>query len=97
MIIGFGELCLNIRRPNPPVLSKTPANIIDPAVDASTCALGSHMWNRSIGVFIRNAKDKDSSTMWSIMFKGIMAWIEYISRWSKIILVNKSGSDPVIV
>lgn len=36
MIMGFGELCLNIRRPNPPIFNKIPASIIDPAVEAST-------------------------------------------------------------
>lgn len=30
------------RRPNPPSFNKIPASTIDPAIGASTCALGSH-------------------------------------------------------
>lgn len=55
------------------------------------------MWNKSIGVFIRNAKDRDSSIMWSMIFRGIILLMEYTLKWSNIILVRRSGSDPVIV
>src|SRR5580693_224405 len=46
------------KRMNPyvPIFSKTPARITDPAVGASTCASGSHVWNGNIGTLMANAK-----------------------------------------
>src|SRR6202051_1519164 len=46
------------KRTNPyvPILSKTPARMTDPAVGASVCASGSHVWKGNIGTLIANAK-----------------------------------------
>src|ERR1700681_3048074 len=46
------------KRMNPyvPILSKTPARMTDPAVGASVCASGSHVWKGNIGNLIANAK-----------------------------------------
>src|ERR1700682_1185567 len=46
------------KRINPyvPIFNKTPARMTDPAVGASVCASGSHVWNGNIGTLIANAK-----------------------------------------
>ncbi len=36
-------------KPYPPSFSRTPARMTEPAVGASTCASGSHVWNGNIG------------------------------------------------
>jgi len=46
----------NLRNPNVPILSMMPARITDPAVGASTCASGSHVWNGKIGTLTANAR-----------------------------------------
>ncbi len=43
-------------KPYVPILSSTPARITLPAVGASTCASGSHVWNGNIGTFIANPR-----------------------------------------
>src|SRR5215510_13191912 len=47
---------LNRTRPYVPILSRTPASRTDPAVGASTCASGSHVWNGNNGTFTANAR-----------------------------------------
>src|SRR6516225_4906485 len=44
----------NRRKPYVPIFSRTPARITEPAVGASTCASGSHVWNGNIGTLIAN-------------------------------------------
>src|SRR5581483_4134586 len=41
--------------PNVPIFSIKPARITEPAVGASTCASGNHVWNGNIGTFTANA------------------------------------------
>jgi hypothetical protein len=43
-------------KPKPPNFNKIPAKITEPAVGASQCASGSHIWNGTSGIF--TAKDK---------------------------------------
>ena len=44
----------------------TPARITDPAVGASVCASGSHVWNGNIGTLIANArKNAMNAASWS--------------------------------
>src|ERR1700688_4204715 len=43
-------------KPYVPIFSKTPARITEPAVGASTCASGSHVWNGNIGTLMAKAK-----------------------------------------
>lgn len=38
-----------------PNLRRIAARIIDPATGASTCAFGSHRWNRNIGILTKKA------------------------------------------
>lgn len=40
--------------PYPPNFRRMAARIIDPAIGASTCALGSHRWTENIGSFTKN-------------------------------------------
>jgi len=42
--------------PYPPSFSRIAARIIDPAIGASTCALGNHRWVENIGSLTRNPK-----------------------------------------
>src|SRR4029079_5040977 len=46
----------NRRNPYAPSLSRIPARITEPAVGASVCASGSHVWNGNIGTLIANAR-----------------------------------------
>ena len=46
----------NLRKPNVPIFSMMPARITEPAVGASTCASGSHVWNGNIGTFTAKAR-----------------------------------------
>lgn len=64
--------------PYPPSLSKMAARIIDPAIGASTCALGSHRWTPYNGILIRNAiihashrilLDQEESIGWAVRDK----------------------------
>ena len=50
----------NAKRTKPyvPIFSSTPARITEPAVGASTCASGSHVWNGNSGTLIANASTK---------------------------------------
>jgi len=53
--------------PYPPSLSRTPARITEPAVGASTCASGSHVWNGNIGTLIANArKNAAKASSWRL-------------------------------
>src|SRR5260370_36283256 len=45
-------------KPYVPIFSKTPARITEPAVGASVCASGSHVWNGNMGTLMANAKKK---------------------------------------
>ena len=46
----------NLRKPKVPIFSMMPARITEPAVGASTCASGSHVWNGNIGTFTAKAR-----------------------------------------
>jgi hypothetical protein len=48
----------NRMKPYVPIFSRTPARITLPAVGASTCASGSHVWNGKSGTLIANASAK---------------------------------------
>jgi len=41
-------------RPYPPSLRRIAAKTIEPAIGASTCALGNHKWTENIGNFTKN-------------------------------------------
>src|SRR5271157_4870923 len=44
----------NRTNPYVPIFSKTPARMTEPAVGASTCASGSHVWNGNMGTLMAN-------------------------------------------
>src|SRR5580704_5968894 len=46
----------NRRKPYVPIFSRTPARMTEPAVGASVCASGNHVWNGNIGTLIAKAK-----------------------------------------
>lgn len=50
----FGTSIMNRAIPYPPNFSRIAASTMDPAIGASTCALGSHRWVENIGNFTRN-------------------------------------------
>src|SRR5882724_1788142 len=45
-------------KPYVPIFNKTPARMTEPAVGASVCASGSHVWNGNIGTLMAKAKKK---------------------------------------
>ena len=49
-------------KPYVPIFKRTPARITDPAVGASTCASGSHVWNGTMGTLIANDSAKAASS-----------------------------------
>src|SRR5690349_14272919 len=67
---------LNRKNPYVPIFSKTAARITDPAVGASTCASGSHVWNGNIGTLIANpTKNARNTHHWKFLAKyGAIAW-----------------------
>src|SRR5271154_2441400 len=55
------------KRTNPyvPIFNRTPARMTEPAVGASVCASGSHVWNGNIGTLMAKAKkNAQNSTRW---------------------------------
>src|SRR6266571_4269184 len=58
---------LNRRNPYVPILRSTAARITEPAVGASVCASGSHVWNGNIGTLIakprKNARNTHHCTL----------------------------------
>src|SRR5215468_4815428 len=88
-VIIIGTKCLvpsgrigRLKRRNPyvPIFSRTPARMTDPAVGASTCASGSHVWNGNIGTLIANpTKNARKIQYWKLEDAsdgryGAMAW-----------------------
>src|SRR5215467_6393779 len=59
------------KRTNPyvPIFSRTPARITEPAVGASTCASGSHVWKGNIGTLIANPR-KNARKIHHCMLNG---------------------------
>src|SRR5471030_239117 len=47
-------------KPYPPIFKSTPARITEPAVGASTCASGNHVWTGHIGTLTANDAKKAS-------------------------------------
>src|SRR5689334_20903674 len=43
-------------KPYVPIFNSTPARMTEPAVGASTCASGSHVWNGNIGTLMANPR-----------------------------------------
>ena len=57
-------------KPYPAIFNKTPANITEPAVGASTWASGSQVWNGHIGILtINDAKKASHKTICSLRVK----------------------------
>src|SRR3979409_1318684 len=48
----------NRMKPYVPIFKRTPARMTEPAVGASVCASGSHVWNGNMGTFMAKAKKK---------------------------------------
>lgn len=56
----IGVRGINLRRPYTPNFSSTPARIMEPAIGASTWALGSQRCIRNIGSLAKNAAINDN-------------------------------------
>ena len=57
-----------LKRMNPyvPIFRRTPARMTEPAVGASVCASGSHVWNGNIGTLIEKPRKNARKTQnWS--------------------------------
>src|SRR5271169_851975 len=70
------------RKPYVPIFSSTPASITEPAVGASTCASGNHVWNGNIGTLIakprKNAKNSQIAAVPAIF--GAVAYSSVIEN-----------------
>lgn len=75
-----------------PSFNVMPANIIDPIVGASTCALGSHKCTKNIGIFIKKAiitkKYKKTFKFQKLLYQFNIQILLFI-----IIIINK-GKEP---
>jgi len=54
--IRWGNIKVIRKIPYPPSFSSNPARIIDPAIGASTWALGNQRWKINIGILTKNAR-----------------------------------------
>lgn len=87
-------------KPYPPSFSSTAAKIIDPAIGASTCALGSHRCEAYMGSFTKNPRikhihvneDVQVLVIWYII--SIFKDFEFMLIWR---IINNIGRDAVIV
>src|SRR5579862_6415329 len=60
------------RNPYVPIFSSTLARITDPAVGASVCASGSHVWNGNIGTFTaKPTKNAQKTHHWMLLASGV--------------------------
>src|SRR5689334_25357444 len=80
---------LNLRNPYVPIFSRTAARITEPAVGASVCASGSHVWNGNIGTLIAkprknarkthhcrlNGRDSLWNTVTSNVYTPVSEWL----------------------
>lgn len=90
--------------PYPPSFRRTAARIIEPAMGASTWALGSQRCTPKRGSLIKKATRQPSHNRWvlqSVRGVGGRWWRDEIQRvpkvWAKEIRAMSSGRDPVSV
>lgn len=85
--------------PYPPSFSKMAAKIIDPAIGASTWALGSHRWVENIGNFTRNPIINRRLIIWveeGIVIEDVLMFID-IDHLYIIKNIRSMGKDAMIV
>src|SRR5271155_4239106 len=73
----------NRRNPYVPIFNSTPARITEPAVGASTCASGNHVWNGNIGTLIANPR-KNAQKSQSCKSGGIREAIDWKCTMSNV-------------
>src|SRR5690242_16720473 len=79
------------RNPYVPIFSRTAARITEPAVGASVCASGSHVWNGNMGTLIANArKNARNAPTWSAGAKP-----EFAAKSRKVTKSKAFAHDPV--
>jgi len=87
LVVGFSIIVIR-SIPYPPSFNKMAASTIEPAIGASTCALGSHKWRPYRGIFTINASmyanhKAESPHIW------LEGWVQY---W-----ISNRFRDPVEV
>src|SRR6185369_7139216 len=73
----------NRMKPYVPIFNRTPARITDPAVGASTCASGSHVWNGNIGTLMANPM-KNATNIQIAILNGTCGAVVYKSGMLKV-------------
>lgn len=103
LVIGSSMIEIRIM-PYPPSFSRMAARTMDPAIGASTCALGSHKWTPYSGILIRNASMHVSHRMLFDHVVFIVWLLRVISMKFKVpvefwvmIRAMRSGIDPTRV
>ncbi len=92
-------------KPYPPSFRRMAASIMDPAIGASTCALGNQRWNPYIGIFMVKASKQNNhhreergrendEILSSSVMRGRFA-VRVVVKMD--IMAIRSGSDPIIV
>ena len=82
-----------MRRPKEPNLRRMPAKTIEPPTGASTCALGSHVCSRYMGVLTTNLTVTSNVNRTEPMKEGSLTQTIYNSRGRLLITVYKSNES----
>ena len=67
-------------KPYVPIFRRTAARMTEPAVGASVCASGSHVWNGNIGTLIENPRKNARNTHHCRLNGMLIAWYLVMSK-----------------
>src|SRR5438552_2022319 len=70
----------NRMKPYVPIFSMTAASITEPAVGASVCASGSHVWNGNIGTFTAKPRKNARNTHHCRLYGTFICWNAVTSK-----------------
>src|SRR5213083_3691077 len=71
---------LKRRNPYVPIFRRTAARITEPAVGASVCASGSHVWNGNIGTFTAKPRKNARKTHHCRLYGTVICWKAVMSN-----------------
>src|SRR2546427_904668 len=93
---ALGSIPTPIRNtPYPPIFRSRPARITDPAVGASTCASGSHVWNGTIGSLTPNPKKNAMKIgTWVARGRRVRYWAPFAAPMRNTVMSNVFSLAP---
>lgn len=100
-VLVTGRIWIIRMMPYPPSFNRIAANTIDPAMGASTWALGSQRWSPYTGIFARNADRLANHNRRAVhWFSGLVIWVKRVGekvRLLRKITATRRGSEVVSV